>query len=267
MTSNDTTGEAWAWHGRWHGKAIVAIVEDALVDDLSRRRHCLTCGSCRPCQHYRINSSLQNRCEQRPCSGGFDSRPPPLPAAQTLAQFCAIELFRREKRFILPGLAMTDLSAGQVGHSGLLEPPCYDADQGLFGLGCSPSSSLARGCSPVTNQRLRWRTLSAHRGAEVAPSTSAIASRISRSGMRPTPYCATSALSRSTVRIWRLLWPPIILVSHDLPWLETASNMKAKAISLFSLNWRQYSPARSSNMRTWRIWISRKAGSSDRSRK
>jgi hypothetical protein len=29
-------------------------------------------------QHYRKNSNLQNRCEQWPCSGGFDSRPPPL---------------------------------------------------------------------------------------------------------------------------------------------------------------------------------------------
>jgi hypothetical protein len=27
---------------------------------------------------------LQNRCEQRPCSGGFDSRPPPLPGALLL---------------------------------------------------------------------------------------------------------------------------------------------------------------------------------------
>jgi hypothetical protein len=26
---------------------------------------------------------LQNRCEQRPCSGGFDSRPPPLAAWQS----------------------------------------------------------------------------------------------------------------------------------------------------------------------------------------
>jgi hypothetical protein len=28
-----------------------------------------------------VHRWLQNRCEQRPCSGGFDSRPPPLPAA------------------------------------------------------------------------------------------------------------------------------------------------------------------------------------------
>jgi hypothetical protein len=79
---------------------LVGDVALTLARSLAQKRHCCHCraglGSrssrtgpfpdlrfCCQCQHSQRNSNLQNRSEQRPCSGGFDSRPPPLTDTRT----------------------------------------------------------------------------------------------------------------------------------------------------------------------------------------
>lgn len=135
-------------------------------------------------------------------------------------------------------------SAARVGWN--RGPRCWDAENtassasgssaayDTSALGSSPLSSFARGCSPVTNQRLRRRTFPAHRSADVVASTSAITSRMSASGTRPSPCCAVSTASLSSIMIRRFSRPANFFVSHHLPWVDTASNMYAISGAAFS---------------------------------
>jgi hypothetical protein len=121
--------------------------------------------------------------------------------------------------------------------------------------GVRPLSSAARGWFPVTNHCLRMRTFLRHRFADVSPSTSAIASSTSCSGTLPFPCVASSVARRALSRTRRFSTPSHCFMSHDLPWLDTASNRKVNDISLFSPSSSQYDRARSSRLRTWRTWM------------